>query len=196
MRKFTTIAALAAGLLILPSANQSIAQSSGPAPRVIAPDDQPTKEQLAKLFEVMRLRQQMDTMMKSMSAMMQQQVTQQIKNTTGNLPSGGSISAAQQEKIDQLMQKYMDRAMNLYPVSEMIDDMSAIYQKHMSREDVDAYIVFYTSPAGQHLLDEQPSIMKEYLPIVSQRMQERTKTLTDEMTKDIEQLAKPQGQQK
>jgi len=74
--------------------------------------------------------------------------------------------------------------------------MTAIYQKHMSKEDVDAYITFYNSPAGQHLLDEQPVIMKEYLPIVSQRMQERSKTLNEDMMKDLEQLAKPSGDSK
>ena len=34
------------------------------------------------------------------------------------------------------------------------------------------------SPAGQHLLDAQPKIAQEYMPLVMQRTQERTKTLT------------------
>jgi hypothetical protein len=30
----------------------------------------------------------------------------------------------------------------------MLDDMAAIYQRHFTREDVDAYIVFYSTPSG------------------------------------------------
>jgi hypothetical protein len=193
MRSFYWTAVLGLTLAAVPSAIQIQAQAASPAPRVIAEDDKPTKEQLARLFDVMRLKQQMESMMKSMSSMMQQQLTQQIKSSAANLPNGQSLPAGQQEKIDSIMRKYMDRAMSLYPVSEMLDDMTAIYQKHLSREDVDAFIAFYSSPAGQHLLDEQPAIMQEYLPLVSQRMEQRTKTMTEEMQKDLEQLSKPEG---
>jgi hypothetical protein len=193
MRSFYWTAVLGLTLAAVPSAIEIQAQAASPAPRVIAEDDKPTKEQLARLFDVMRLKQQMESMMKSMSSMMQQQLTQQIKSSAANLPNGQSLPAGQQEKIDSIMRKYMDRAMSLYPVSEMLDDMTAIYQKHLSREDVDAFIAFYSSPAGQHLLDEQPAIMQEYLPLVSQRMEQRTKTMTEEMQKDLEQLSKPEG---
>ena len=37
-------------------------------------DQQPTKEQLAKLFEAMRVRKQMQSMLKMMPAMVQQQI--------------------------------------------------------------------------------------------------------------------------
>ena len=191
MRKAFTLATLALSLLALPAAQSALAQAVAPAPRVIAAGDQPTKDQVQQLFEVMRLKQQMDTMMSSMSTMMQQQISQQIKSMAGdNLP------ADKQAELDKIMHKYMERAVGLYPVSEMVDDMTAIYQKHLSKEDVDAYITFYKSPAGQHLLDEQPAIMKEYLPVVSQRMQERSKTLNEEMMKDLEGLAKPAGESK
>jgi uncharacterized protein len=189
MRKVSILATLAISLLALPSTHIVVAQAAEHAPRVIAAGDQPTKEQIQHLFDAMRLKEQMSTMMSSMSTMMQQQISSQVKQMAGdNLP------ADKQAELDKIMHKYMERAMGLYPVTEMVDDMTAIYQKHLSKEDVDAYIAFYTSPAGQHLLDEQPAIMKEYLPVVSQRMQERSKSLNDDMMKDLEGLAKPSGQ--
>jgi hypothetical protein len=124
--------------------------------------------------------------------MMQQQIVQQLKQMTANLGLP-AMTGEQQAAYDNLMKKYMDKAVSLYPVDEMISDMSALYQKHMSREDVDAFIAFYGSPAGQHLLEAQPAIMKEYMPIVMSRMQERSKALTDEMTKDIQDFAKSAG---
>jgi hypothetical protein len=84
----------------------------------------------------------------------------------------------------------MQKAFSLYPVSEMLDDMSGLYQRHLTRSDVDAFIAFYASPAGQHLLDAQPAIMQEYMPLVISRMQERSKTLNEEFVKEMAEIAK------
>jgi hypothetical protein len=70
-------------------------------------------------------------------------------------------------------------------VDEMLDDMAGIYQRHFTREDVNAYIAFYSTPAGQHLLQLTPVIVQEYMPVVMQRVQERSKTLTAEISKEI-----------
>lgn len=153
----------------------------------IAPEDQPTDKQLDKLFTAMRLRSQFDTMVKSMSALMQQQVAQQIKEMDAGA-SGSNVSAEKQKAIEAFTKKYMDRAMALYPVTEMIQDMGNLYKRHINREDVDAITAFYQSPAAQHLLDVQPEIMQEYMPIVQTRVQERTKILMDEMKRDAEKM--------
>jgi hypothetical protein len=68
--------------------------------------------------------------------------------------------------------------------------MSDIYQRYLSRTDVEAFIVFYSSQPGQDLLNMQPVIMKQYMPVVMKRTQERTKALTDEMIKDMNDLIK------
>lgn len=198
MHKYSVVAILAMGAALVPMSAFSQAEpatqvtadaQAEPQARVIAPDDQPTKEQLSRLFEVMQLRQQMAGMMKTLPAMMQQQVSQQMKSLTANMPGGGSTTPEQQAALDKLTKKYMERALSLYPADEMITDMSSIYQRHLSREDVEAMIAFYSSPAGQHVLELTPVVMKEYMPIVMGRMQERTKALTDEMMKDIREMA-------
>jgi hypothetical protein len=158
----------------------------------IPQDQQPTKEQLAKLFEVMRLRQQLQSVMKTMPAMIQQQVQAQSREMAAKIPGASSPTPAQQAAIDKLTSKYLDKALNIYPVDELIEDMSGIYQRHLSSTDVDAFIAFYGSPAGQHLLDAQPAIMQEYMPVVMDRMKERSKALTDEMAQDMAALAKSQ----
>ena len=58
----------------------------------------------------------------------------------------------------------------------MIANITAPYQKYLTRLDVDGIIAHYSSPTGQRLLDIQPVIMQEYLPIVMQRMMDREKT--------------------
>jgi uncharacterized protein len=193
---------LAVGLMVAASisaapymrAQADAAASQSAAPAAIPAEDQPTKEQLNQLFEEMRLKAQMEGAMKSVETMMQQQVSQQIRSAAATGGSNGkALSPEAQEAVEKMTQKYMNRALTLYPVNEMIDDMATLYQHHLNKADVDAMIAFYGSPAGQHLLDAQPEIMKEYMPLVQKRMEERTKILMAEMKKDMEQLTQSNG---
>jgi len=156
-------------------------------------EQQATKEQLRKLFEVMRLRQQFEEMMKMLPSLVQKQVRTQMDELTARLPGAKPFTPEQQEALAKLMSKYMDKARTLYPADEMIDDAISVYQRHISREDADAYISFFSSPPGQHFLDAQPAIMKEYLPIAMERAQKRTQELNAEMTADVMEFAKSSG---
>lgn len=196
MKKIDLIAAvLGMGLALTPFAAlaQDAANQAPEAPATVAPDQQPTREQLTKLFEVMRLRAQMQNLMKTMPTMIQQQIKAQSEEMKSKMPGAKQLTPEQQAAFDKTMNKFMEKAFNIYPVEEMLDDMATIYQRYLTRTDVDAFIAFYQSRAGQHLLDAQPAIMQEYMPLVMKRMQERTKTLTDEMMKDMEELTKSQG---
>jgi len=189
MRRIQGLAIVAMGAALIPAAfcqaqAPATDAQAGPQVRTIAPDDQPSKEQLARLFEVMQLKQQLATMTKTLPAMMQQQISQQMKSMTANVP-GGSMTPEQQAAFDKLLKKYMAKAVSLYPADEMIADMSGIYQRHLSKEDVDSMIAFYGSPAGQHLLELTPVAMKEYIPLVMGKMQERTKALNDEIKAEM-----------
>jgi hypothetical protein len=167
-----------------------ITASQDSTPPVIPPDQQATKEQVAKLFEVMHIREQMESMMKMFPSMIQQQVRQQEKAMTENRSASGSLTPEQQAALDRVMSRFLDKAMNLFTVDEMLDDMAAIYQRHFTRDDVNAYIAFYSTPAGQHLLQITPVIMKEYMPVVMERVQERSKDLTAELSKEINDVLK------
>jgi hypothetical protein len=175
------------------SMQEAAAQADQTPASVVPLDQQPSKEQLAKLFEVMRLREQMQSMMKMMPAMVQQQVREQLKQITANMPNAAQMTPKQQAALDQFQNKIMTKAMNIYPYEDMISDITVVYQRHVSSTDVDAFIAFYSSPAGQHLLDQQPAIMKEYMPLVMKRMSERSKELTDEIMKDAAEFSKEYG---
>jgi hypothetical protein len=202
MRKIYAAAALAALTLAPWAFSQAPAVSSTPAAQPSAeasaqvpPDQQATREQLTKLFEVMRLRKQFDSMTKMMPAIVQQQVHEQMAEMAAANPNGKQLSPDQQAAFDKLTEKYLQKATTLYPADEMIDDAMTVYQHHMSRVDADAYIAFYSSQPGQHLLDAQPVIMKEYMPVVTGKVQERTKMLYAEMAKDMQDFYKAQATQ-
>lgn len=151
----------------------------------IPPADQPTKEQLAHLFEVMRMREQLQSVLKQMPAMLQQSFAMQIKTAEAKMPMA-SLTDEQKAAVEKINGRYTEKARNLYTADEMIADMSSLYQQHVSREDVDAFIAFYVSPAGQHLLDLTPVMMKEYIQTVLVHVQERSSALVEEMKKELD----------
>jgi hypothetical protein len=173
-------------------ANQFSVSPATPA-EVVPLDQQASREQLAKLFEVMRLRQQFDSLVKMLPDMVAQQVRSQMQEMTARMPNAEKLTADQQAALDKLMQKYMDKARTIYPVDQMIADAITVYQRHMSRQDVESYLAFFSSPPGQHFLDAQPVIMKEYLPLAMQRAQENSRELNAEMAADLEKFVKEQA---
>lgn len=196
MKKANCIAAVVGMGLALVSC--AIAQppasqpASAPAAAATIPaDQQPTQEQLTKLFELMRIKQQISSMTKMMPAMMRQQMQAQVKEMQKNHPELAAMTEVQQQASMKVESKFMEKVVDLYTSDEMMADMEGIYQKHLSRSDVDGIIAFYSSPAGQHMLDMVPVIMQEYMPLMMQRTQERIKPLIGEMAKEMEQIAKP-----
>jgi hypothetical protein len=191
IRKIKYAAAIGIALVMIPLAAVAQAPADQPATAtsaaVIPPDQQPTKEQLTKLFELMRVHQQVQSVLTMMQSMMQQQIRAQIKEKADKVPSG-SLTADQQAAIAKISDKYLQKAFNLFTIDELLDDMAGIYQRHVSRSDVDAMIAFYSSPAGQHLLDAQPVILKEYMPVIMQHVQERSKALGEDEAKEMEEI--------
>jgi len=199
MKKASCIAVILGMGLVLASCAVSQSTADQPAespsqvsvtPSAIPLDQQPTKEQLAKLFELMRVRQQVQSLLKMMPALVQQQMQVQAKDIEAKHPECNLSKPENQAAFDKVMNKFMEKAINIITIDEMLDDMTVIYQRHVSSTDVDALIVFYSSPAGQHLLDAQPVIMQEYMPMVMKRTQERSSALVEELTNDLEALVK------
>lgn len=198
MRGFRCIAAVA-GLAVaaLPvfaqsASEQQVAPDQGTVSASAIPvDQQATKEQIEKLLEVMRTREEMKAVMELMPRVVEQAFNAQIKSINAKLPPGKRLMPPDQAALESVMNKYMQRAQNLYPIDEMISDEIPIYERHMSKSDADAVIAFYSSQAGQHLLNERPAITREKMTILMSRIQERSKQLTDEMEAEMRQIVKP-----
>lgn len=199
MNKVCGFAALVAtGLTLSPSiafaqapADQTAGSTASQA--TVPLDQQASRAQLDNLFEVMRVRNQMAAMTKTMPQVMQNAFSEQFKQMEKDHPEITPTTDAQKQAVSKIMGKHMERAMSLYPADEMVEDMASLYQKHLSRSDVDAMIGFYSSPAGQHMLDMVPVIMQEYMPMVMKKMQERIQPAIDEMAKEMNEALKPKA---
>ncbi|MBB5634546.1 hypothetical protein HDF26_002784 [Pedobacter cryoconitis] len=46
-------------------------------------------------------------------------------------------------------------------IEDLLDLLSPIYQKHLSKEDIDSITAFYKTPAGKKFAEKTPVIMQE-----------------------------------
>jgi hypothetical protein len=173
MKKYCMILALVLFVTSLPSSAQSTtAAAETPASR----DD------VVKLFEVMKVHDQVHAVMDSVA---QQQRTMMHDMIIKKYPE---TSDEEFKRLDS----YMGEFMKSFPMDAMLDDMIPVYQKHLSKTDVDAMVLFYSSPSGQKLLHEMPAMTAESMQAMAPRLQ----TMIDDLTKRIEQKAKEQREKK
>lgn len=184
-----TIGRVALAVACLTATVPVFAQEAGgeqPKPAAVVPADrQPTDAQLAKLFEVMRIKEQLATTTKMMPLMMQQQMKQQLADMEKENPTQQPMTDEQRQAAAEIMNKFMTKVMGLYTSDEMLADMSTIYKRHLTGDDVDAVTAFYSTPAGQHMLDMSSAVMTEFMPAVMQKMQTRVQPLVLEMSKEM-----------
>ena len=176
---------------------QQGAPTNAPATPPAVADSQASREDVLRLFAALRLEAQMNSMMETIQKNVQELIHQ-------SMPSDAYQKMTPQRKkaFDDYLQRTEARVLRVYPVREMLDDFVPLYQKNFSKEDIDAVIAFYASPAGMRLLDKQPTMMQEGMAIVMPKMQSRMKVFMEQTQKEVESMfpdeegAKPHPQQK
>jgi uncharacterized protein len=125
-----------------------------------ASDAPASREDILKLFEVMQVRAQMNSVMNQVMAQMRTMNRAQMKKQNPEMTEAdlAKVDAKSEELIKSI------------PIEGMLDDMVPVYQKHLAKSDVDAMIAFYTTPTGQKLLREMPVIAAEGMQAVQPRL--------------------------
>ena len=165
MRKYCLFILVIAISLPL-SAKQPPAQSAPPKPAQSLPADAASREQLMELFDVLEVTQQMNSILETMEKSMRQ-----------NQPASASLSEQQKADLDKLNKDMYVKVLNSDLLSNLIEQMIPVYQRHFTHADVDAIINFYSSAVGQKLLHEQPSILQELMPKVMSQAQEKMQSV-------------------
>ncbi len=156
------------------------------------PSDAPaSKEDIEKYFAIMRTREMAKTLMDTMSNQARQRLKERIQKKPGMTP----------EEQARAIQIETDLFKNL-PIDEFIDAMIPIYQKHFTKGDIDGLVTFYSTPTGQKLLNELPSITREgmqaAMPIAQKMVADAEKRMDDQlaqMQKQADPNQKKQAQQ-
>lgn len=143
-----------------------------------------TKEDIQRYLDVMHSHEMMQQIAETMSKQTRQMLHQQFLKDKDKLPPD----------FEDRMNRLMDDMFRDMPWDEMMQAMIPAYQKHLTRGDVDRLIGFYSSPTGQKLLREMPSMMADamqsmmpilqnYMEKVQQRVQVETAQLMKEPQK-------------
>ena len=131
------------------------------------------RQDVLKLFEVMHIHDQMRSVMDSMTKQQSAMVHETMKKRYPQIA---------EERLEQF-DAMMEESMKDFPVDAIIDDLVPVYQKHLSRTDVTAMNVFYSSPTGQKLLREMPAMTEESMQLSYGRMQKQMDAMMDRMQK-------------
>ena len=125
-------------------------------------DATPTHDDVLSLFNLMRVRDQVSMVMETIAKQQRTIVHDNLKRQSPRI-SPQDLARLDQFTIDILKDM---------PVEAMLDDMVPVYQRHLTKSDVDALITFYSSPAGQKLVREMPAMTLESMQAASPRLQE------------------------
>src|SRR5450432_1359553 len=178
MRSWSSVLLLTAILTVSASGQKAVgaetaAAQSAANPAANSDNATPaTREDIARLFKVMRLHEQMQGTMRLIMAQQQKMMRETIKQ---RVPE---ITEEQLAKIEAMTKD----AVKDLPLEGMLEDSMPVYQKHLTKGDVDAMSRFYATPTGQKLLREQPAIAGESMQAMSPRMQKAMGAMMDRIT--------------
>ena len=104
----------------------------------------PDKAAVMKFLDLMHARAQMEQVLSGMAKQMKLGAEQGFKQKVPD------ATPEQLAKVD----KMFDTMFSSLPMDEMVDAIVPIYQKHLTKADLAAVTTFYSSPAGQKILQE------------------------------------------
>ena len=142
-------------------------------------DQSATRDSVMKFFAVAHLEEQTQQVQKLIST----QVKQSIEAMIDKDPK---LSEDDKREIKELTAPEMDKVIAVYPVSEMLQDMAPVYQKHFSEADMQAVIAFFQSAVGQKFVTESGPMMQEAMAVVMPKLNSRMQGQMADMQKRIE----------
>jgi hypothetical protein len=166
-------------------AAQQTASSATPSPAAKAhaaqaavADGPPSPDQVLKLMELLRVRDELQITLDAMK----QQVKQGAVQTFGEkIPD----PTPEQLKSVNFMVDEVFRGLSL---NDLIQDLVPVYQRHLTRSDVRALIAFYSSAPGQKILREQPAMIQESMKVAGASQQKRMEELLARLEVRMQQL--------
>ena len=134
----------------------------------------PSDAQVARLLEVMRARQTVETMLPQIEASQRQMVDQMM--------AGREMAPAERQRLDQVLGRSSAQLRKALSWEKLEPIYLDIYRQTFDGQDTDALIAFYASPTGQRLLDKMPALMQNTMTA----MQTLGVPMMQELQQDIE----------
>lgn len=152
------------------------------AAREALPADAPSREQILKLFDVMQVRTNVETMLENMKQQARSGAEQGFRHRVPN-PTPHQM---------QELRGMIDDIFREISVDDLIESVIPVYQRHLTQSDVDAIAAFYASPVGQKFLHEQPAMMREGMQAAASQQQQRMAAIMKKLDQRIDQMIQEQ----
>lgn len=192
--KLTSFIGFALALASSPALSQAPAQPAVQPivahvdPVVLPVDQQATREQLFKMFEVMRTRETIQNSLKMAAEASKPQLVKTTDELIATTPIMNKMTQGEKDKYRQIMYKFSEDNMNILNIDQMMEDNIEVYQKYLTRKDVDMQIAFVSSEEGQHFLNQLPGILKESTERAMKNMGTKPIDRSNQLTKNIQEL--------
>lgn len=172
LRAATLGAALLASTMV-------VAQSASHPAKSSAADDPATHEQVLEFLQIMDLRKQLNAIV----PVMQQQIQKSAAQLQEQFPSMDAEDAAFMTSEQQAMFSGLFKRL---PISDIEEAIIPVYQRHFTRPEMDAILVFYESPAGRKMRAELPAMLGEQMEIMNRYVQPVLDDVMREMQQRME----------
>ena len=139
----------------------------------------PSREDVLKFMEVLHIKSQLTLYFQGVAKQAKLGAEDGFKEKIPN------PTAEQLAQVD----KFADGLFKNMPVDEMMDAMIPIYQKHLTKEDINEILAFYASPIGQKLQREQPAMTQESMQVGGEIGRRRIGAMMQQMDEFIAKMA-------
>jgi uncharacterized protein len=168
------------------ASNLKAQQSPAPAKPAVKPqtakpaaiDGPPSAEQVMKLLELLQVRDSLQVTLDAVKKQMRNSAEDQFRE---------KILDPSPEQLKSL-QAIVDETFGDLSADDMIKDVVPVYQKHLTRSDVRALVAFYSSPAGQKILREQPAMIRESMQAAGASQQKKMEKVLAKLDLRVQQL--------
>jgi uncharacterized protein len=157
-----------------PAKSAAKPQTAKPA----ATDGPPSAEQVMKLLELLEVRDSLQVTLDAVKKQMRNSAEDQFREKIIN-PSPEQLKS---------LQSIVDETFSGLSADDMIKDVIPVYQKHLTRSDVRALVTFYSSPAGQKILREQPAMIRESMQAAGASQQKKMEKVLGKLDLRVQQL--------
>jgi len=171
MRKLSAI------LILLSASSLMTAAQTSPAG-----GSTPSAEEVMRFLEILRVKPQLTLYFDGVAKKAKLGAEEGFKRKKPD------ATPAQLTEVDNFAEKLFQNM----PIDEMVDAMVPIYQKHLTREDMDAILAFYSSPVGLKLQREQPAMMQEGMKVGGEIGRRRLESMMQQMDDFIAKMAQEQ----
>jgi uncharacterized protein len=147
----------------------------------------PTSAQVTKFMEAMQTRSRLLSSLQTQ----REEIGTRVHNMFHKaLPDA---TPAEKTKFENIVANSLGNIFANYPIDDVLRDMIPIYQSHFSESDLTQIISFYSSPVGQKVLREMPTISAELVRVSDARLQPQIDDAMRNVAEGLQEMVDAEG---